>query len=386
MKRIIFLISMLLTYSCVSGDNNVPKLIIQSKKDPGLYGIIDGRGKILLKPIYKSIRALENDTFLISDPVNGDMLLDNTGVLKKVEGNSFEPSFVTVNGLRENEPDNRWVYDYLGNPLFQLPNGLYINRLYCNGLYIVEKERTHLSGYIDSKGEIIIDCIYDSVSLFNSGIATVEKDKESFFIDLNGNIIIHGKWEDISSFSENMAPVFNGKKWGFINTKGELVIDFQYDEVTSFSDGLSRVLIGTGYPYDEDSHFYFIDKTGKVVIDCHKNGWIDVDLFSAGFAAVQRKDQRWIFIDKKGQQAFDGDFAYAFSFENTACYQEKRYLESTEAGRQILARRPAYARVVLNKTWDTDDLGSLSGDELLNIESRPVYIDTSGKIISDYFR
>lgn len=64
-------------------------------------------------------------------------------------------------------------------------------------------------GFVDTSGEIISDCQYDSVNDFHEGYASVMKDD----------------------------------KWGFINESGKLCIDIKYDEVANFSEGKAAVKV-----------------------------------------------------------------------------------------------------------------------------------------------
>ena len=44
-------------------------------------------------------------------------------------------------------------------------------------------------GYINEKNEMVIECQYDYIGLFQDGVARVGKDGNHFLIDQNGNLV-----------------------------------------------------------------------------------------------------------------------------------------------------------------------------------------------------
>jgi hypothetical protein len=145
-----------------------------------------------------------------------------------------------------------------------------------------------LFGYLNEKGETIIEPRFNYSGNFSGGLAMVgiliavdrlsvpHSDKakklsnryKMGFINEKGEEVIGLTFDKAKPFSEGLAVV--GKiisgdpasetekyKYGFINMNGELVIDYLYDYAGSFSGGKASVQTGS------DSSFY-IDKTGKI--------------------------------------------------------------------------------------------------------------------------
>lgn len=55
------------------------------------------------------------------------------------------------------------------------------------------------------------------------------------FIDHKGNVVLEARYQKARSFSGGLAAVYNGEKWGFINEQGELAIDYQFLDVGYFT-------------------------------------------------------------------------------------------------------------------------------------------------------
>lgn len=72
------------------------------------------------------------------------------------------------------------------------------------------------------------------------------------FVDRKGNIVIEPRFAQAKSFSGGLAAVFDGSSWGFVNNKGELAVDYQFADAGYFS-GKGVCLVS-----DIDSQYYAI--------------------------------------------------------------------------------------------------------------------------------
>lgn len=71
----------------------------------------------------------------------------------------------------------------------------------------------------------------DAVPFNDAGTyAAVESDGKWGFVDTKGNVVIEPQYEDARSFSNGFAAVKSNGKWGFIDTKGKMCIDPVFDE------------------------------------------------------------------------------------------------------------------------------------------------------------
>lgn len=201
-------------------------------------------------------------------------------------------------------------------------------------------------GYINTKGEIIIEPKFDDADPFSEGVAVVWNENGQFgLIDTEGNLIIpFGKYEEINDCSDGLVRVGNGSLQGFVSKDdGEEVISCKYTSANDFKDGISAVSEnefdtikcidtngntlfetskyggigdfsdGLAFVVDKASENWgYINKTGQEVIPCIYKGAID---FSEGLAAVNVGDG-WIYIDQTGNTVIDTKYESAYEFNN----------------------------------------------------------------------
>ena len=151
-------------------------------------------------------------------------------------------------------------------------------------------------GFVNAKGEQVVECKFDYIYDFKDGLAAVEKDRKYGFINTKGEQVIECKFDDAKDFSEGLARVKKDGKWGYINAKGEQVIECKFDWISDFSEGLARV--------KKDGKWGFINTKGEQVIEC-KFGY--AHNFKKGLAEVMQ-DGQWVVINTKGNFiVFDED-------------------------------------------------------------------------------
>lgn len=132
-------------------------------------------------------------------------------------------------------------------------------------------------GFADSNRNIIVEPVYDDSKFyigassansgFNEGFAPVKKNGKWGYIDLKGKVVIDFLFDDAWCFSEGLAPVKLNGKYGYINNKGKVVIDCTYVSSYGFHKGVAVV--------KDDNKFGFINRNGAWLI---KPEYDDVDL------------------------------------------------------------------------------------------------------------
>ena len=109
---------------------------------------------------------------------------------------------------------------------------------FCNGIAVVNG-----NSYIDKKGNIVIDNIYEACRSFSEMKSAVMKDGKWGFIDIEGTVIIPTIYDEVGWFKENVVPVKKNDKWGIIDSDGNVILDFIYDEIRDFQEGKAAVLL-----------------------------------------------------------------------------------------------------------------------------------------------
>ena len=143
-----------------------------------------------------------------------------------------------------------WEFDYVGNFKFK------------EGFATVQKDGKF--GYINTKGEQIVECKFDYAMDFKEGFAIVQKDDKYGYINTKGEQIVECKFDSVGNFSEGFAIVEKDDKYGYINTKGEQIIECKFDGVRNFSEGFA--------PVQKDGKWGYINTKGyPVFFDKGKN-------------------------------------------------------------------------------------------------------------------
>ena len=111
---------------------------------------------------------------------------------------------------------------------------------------------------------------FDGVGSFNEGFARVKKDGKHGYINTKGEQIVECKFDDGSDFNEGFAAVQKDGKWGYINTKGEQAIECKFDGACDFREGFAGVL--------KDGKCGYINTKGcSVIFDESKNEIVVLD-------------------------------------------------------------------------------------------------------------
>lgn len=196
-------------------------------------------------------------------------------------------------------------------------------------------------GYINQKGEMVVEPTYNCAKDFSEGLAAVCDDVGYGFIDTKGDVVIPHQFRNVlGPFKGGIAPITtldgeNGyvnsegkvfaqgisrisfapdsegllkydkdNKFGFIDTNGNVVIEPQFDDISEFSEGLAAVKLKNSWGY--------INKSGKMVINCKYEGAME---FKEGLAPIKVFD-RWGFIDKTGNPVIK------VQYHSASCFSE----------------------------------------------------------------
>jgi hypothetical protein len=157
-------------------------------------------------------------------------------------------------------------------------------------------------GFINNKGEIVIQPRFNNVGFFKSGFASASENELYGYINKKGQYAIPPKFNYANSFSEGLAGVGIKNKYGYIDAKGNEAIQLVFQSGFDFAENLAAVM--------QDGKWGFIDKKGKFVI---KPTYETADGFSEGRAAVY-DGKYWGYIYNNGNLAIKPQFNYVEKF------------------------------------------------------------------------
>lgn len=160
-------------------------------------------------------------------------------------------------------------------------------------------------GVISFSNTIIQDAIFDemltcgkrletyelSPKLFKDNIY-VRKDSLWGMLNKDGKLVVEAKFDSLGLWHDSMMVAKQKGRYGYIGADGNVAIPLQFSYAANFSEGLAAVK-------SDDNKYYFIDAKGNTVIKPHK--YDRVGLFMNGKCQVWHKDKTW-FVDREGKK------------------------------------------------------------------------------------
>jgi hypothetical protein len=218
----------------------------------------------------------------------------------------------------------------------------------------------NLCGYINSRGNVVIEPSYLACSHFFEGKASViDETKKTGFIDDKARLVIPHQFGGLGRFHSGLCPMgggyldhlgrwlitpmfliagffsegravasTDGENLGFIDFTGSFVVPPRFSRCRGFSEGLAAVCM--------DGRWGFIDRAGELEIPT-----VFEDPTPKGFRdgiAGARIDGSWGFIDRSGSFVIKPEYEDIWPFsEGCACVRQngKWGMIDTD-GRQVL--------------------------------------------------
>ena len=371
----IMLVAAMAFTGCGSKEQNAKDnsglFVIREGGTNGKYGFIDKTGKVVIEPQYDYVEPFSEGMARVEA---GDKwgFVDEKG--KLVIAPQFDAAHDFSEGLAGVKVGKNWGFidktgkmviaskffdDYYGiDAFYNFHDGMAIVKLRDEGDYrngyinkkgevVVEVGSSSPGNFsdgiaisdnkiIDKSGKVLANTQYDQIFRYNGdiiavdrnvgymiidksgspltgyldflpnyseGLAVTKVDGKVGYADKTGKVVIEPKFDAGGNFSEGLASVKVDDKWGYIDKKGQYVINPQFEWAGSFSEGLAEMSV--------DRKSGFIDKTGKVVIAPQ---FVNVDdfsgglaLFHEGLAGFQWQSDTWGYVDKTGKIVYSAD-------------------------------------------------------------------------------
>ena len=220
----------------------------------GKWGFIDETGKLVIKHRFSEAREFkegfaivtlaESDTIYRTKFENYQYYIDAMGSVLKTEfeinnASDFSEGMAKVGVLKS-------IVEY--NPHFftkpsyeEIVENSFIKR--PREKFIVVHHYSY--GFINTKGELVIDLIYEDATNFKDGVAFVKSNEKWGIINKHGNLLVDAIYASIESFSSEYFIISDGDKYGVINNQGEVIVACQYDQILTplFSDRRNGIII-----------------------------------------------------------------------------------------------------------------------------------------------
>lgn len=218
------------------------------RKDSGV-GFINSKGEVVVEPKFSKVFNFKNGSAKVLENNKWGLVGADGKYVVKTEYDGVSNAY--NNHIVANIEDRHGLI--VNGKFREVPGAEKIWDFSKNSEYTYAKKDGKL-GFINTKGEWVIEPTFDKARAFSNGLAPVYNGKEWGYVDTNGKVVIAFQYKDAEIFgSDGLAPVKLKKDWGFINTTGTLVIDDNYDITAGgfsifqknnqkgFIDGLARV-------------------------------------------------------------------------------------------------------------------------------------------------
>ena len=165
-------------WDAVSGFNSDGVCIIANKNDSSYYcfGLADAEGNILSEPVYARLGRVASGSYdeddVLLPPAAGDTLM----------------------------------------------------------MVVTQQEKY---GFINDRGELMVDTVYDNAKEFSEGLSAVKKDGLWGYIDKTGAVVIQPEYQEVTSFNNNKADVL-------VKDSGWHIIDQSNKRIYYTSDAIAE--------------------------------------------------------------------------------------------------------------------------------------------------
>ncbi len=282
-------------------DKDAPVLRFIAGYTEGVFGYMDRKGKMVVKPWYDSARDFHEGLAVVG--IGGAYsFLQKWGYIDKEGKEAIKPQF---DGAGDFHEGLAWAK---------------------TGGAIGGK-----CGFIDRSGRFVIDSRYVAAGDFNGGMAPVKVEEKGWgYIDRQGRFIIEPRFDQADPFSDDLAVVVDimdplnviwfakraaaggdpedGWSYSYIDRQGKAVIELgpEFDTAYSFSEGLAYA----EYWKDKEKRHGYLRMDGKIALEP------DFRVFGSfhdGLAPFQSISD-WGYIDKQGKKAIPARFSSAGRF------------------------------------------------------------------------
>lgn len=214
---------------------------------------------------------------------------------------------------------------YVGMPGLLFVQSDFLNESGWTGDATLVRTADDRIGIMNSRGEVSPALEVDEVgwSGFADGIAPAAIGGKWGYVDAKGEWVINPQFESAHGYEDGLAAVASGQRWGLIDREGKFVVNPQYDSIFGMAEGYAIVERDRGsiQGCEHCGRYGFIDMKGRAVANAtfeqrpDINGGLSapVAAFSEGLAAI-KTDQGWGFIDQAGRRVIEPQFDRVGSF------------------------------------------------------------------------
>jgi hypothetical protein len=342
-QSIIVLLIVTLFSSCIGGKSETDLKLIPVLSGK-YWGYIDHEGKYVINPQFKGALPFSDGLALVQAPDGKFGYIAEDGKYIINPNYKYATDFVDGLALAVKEDSKIEIINIKGETKATLDESISEANKFSEGLSKVLIGTKY--GYINQDGKIVIPANFANAENFSEGFAAVgngagiirdnwgnlsvtHKELERYgFINKKGELVINYQFESASNFSENLAIFSNGSKYGYIGTDGKIKINPQFEMASMFIDDFAAFRQGELWGY--------INKKGEIVINPQ---FKSVDLFYGNYLAPAiTADGKCGYIDVDGKYVINPQFDQATRFYGDIAfiYSNKKFGIIDQKGKIIV--------------------------------------------------
>lgn len=293
------------------------------KNNDGRFGVIDTKGKIVIDPAYKQIIFLEKSSlFKVTNDKNKVILFDLKGKeLFDFKFDDIDDASSSLHAILNTDNTRKKYCTWTDRTGKEIPVKLTAAEEFAEGLAAASDMVSGKYGYMNTTGQWVIKPQYWMAKPFNGGIALVANSQENtrwFFINTKGDTLLtkYG-YSTAESFVDGLTIIDNK----FFTKDGSSFLP-QYNFCFQFHGGFAEVRsINNG----QTSEWYLIDRAGNVIDKTSYSG----GGFIYGDTGLIIKQNGWKYgvIDRTGKTIIETKYD-RLTFRNgmiSTYYQDKNY-------------------------------------------------------------
>lgn len=241
------------------------------------YGFLDVNGSPMALPVFNESREIVNtDSLWIVKTGEKWAIFD----LEK-EKLLFEPEFDSIsydigkNGLLAASISGKWGYIDIDGVWQILPS--YDGALdFVSGSNIAPVWLNEKYGFVNTAGELVVDCRFDSLGLVRGGagggFVRVINARSDRLVDCryglvspDGEVVLEAVYEKLDNMGKDgLFLLRSNHKYGMADKQGKIVVPFKYDVLFSYENGFARFAEGR---YENECSFGFLNKNGEIAFE-----------------------------------------------------------------------------------------------------------------------
>lgn len=359
------------------------------------WGLINNSGKFIVQPKYNSLSALKNGFIALTNMPDVGLRM---GYLDKEGKVTIQPKYEGIKivgnnlfGVREN---NLW--GLMNSKGEQLTPCIFdsIETSKSNLIIVgIKSFDTTKYGLINENGKIVNEPVYDKLVSSEDGLLLSQLDHKWGIINNEGRTISTPIYDNVRPFKEGLSAIYQNSKWGFIDTKGNIVVEPIYDFVGNFQD--HRAVIGSK-KFSGGFNYGYIDEKGNIVVEPIYDNAFTFSEKLAGVCQVGFRGPKCGYIDLAGTTVIDTIYSSVGNFKNgfapvsiTTFFPKQVYTQYISKSGQIIFEskknvdsfypKEIKGMIFLNSGLGIGDFNN--GFALLIKDGKLGLIDSTGQII-----